>query len=132
MQNEIAFSSDISKSTGVYRAYITGRNPIGSMDPEYNTSYDWLDRIIANDLGQLSLMVGSITNNRYRITCPKIRFLAMDPADREGIRILTVPFEVNRDKSNDEIIIEFGLVAMEGGTKFDSISIAESITVSVA
>ncbi len=132
MQNEIAFSSDISKSTGIFRAYITGRNPIGSMDPEYNTSYDWLDRIITNDLGQLSLLVGSTTNNRYRITCPKIRFMAMDPTDREGIRALTVPFEINRDQANDEIVLEFGLVVMEGGTKFDSISIAEGITVSLA
>lgn len=129
MQNEIAFSQSVSQATGIYRAYITGRNPIGSMDPEYNTSYDWLDRIITNDLGQLSLTIGDTTNNQCRITCPQIRFIAMDPADREGIRILTVPFEINRDATNNEIVIEFGLAVMEGGTKFDNVTIVEGITV---
>jgi len=132
MQNEIALSTSISQATGVYRAYITGRNPIGSFDPEYNTSYDWLDNIISNTLGQLSLEIGSATNNRARVTCPRIRFLAMDPGDREGIRILTVPFEATKYKGDDEITIEYGCVVMEGGTKSDTVMIAESFTGTVA
>lgn len=132
MQNEIALSTSVSQATGVYRAYITGRNPIGSFDPEYNTSYDWLDRIITNDLGQLSLEIGSTTYNRCRITCPQIRFMAMDPGDREGIRILTVPFEINKAKGDDEIVLNFGCVAITGGTKYDNIFIKESFTGTVA
>ncbi len=128
MQNEIAFSTSVSETTGIYRAYITGKNPVGSFDPEYNTSFDWLDRIITNDLGGLYLELGSVTNNRCMISCPNIRFMAMDPGDREGVRILTVPFEMNKTKKDSGIILEFGCVARHSGTKYDIAVVTESIS----
>lgn len=107
MQNEIALSPDISSVTGVKAAKITGRNPVGSMDPEYNTTYDWLADIIGNAQGTLTLTLGSVSQNKIQITAPQIRFLSMDPGDRDGVRILTVPFEMNRSSGNDEIVIDW-------------------------
>lgn len=107
LQNEIALRADVNVSTGVKSAVRTGRNPIGSFDPEYNTSYDWLDNVISNTEGTLTLDVGATSQNKCQITAPQIRFLAMDPADREGIRILTVPFELNRSSGNDEIKLDW-------------------------
>lgn len=132
LQNEIAISTDISSATGVKRTYIANRNPVGSMDPEYNTSYDWLDQIISNVGGALSLEIGDTTNNRIRITAPKIRFMAMDPADRDGIRILTVPFEMNRDQEDNELIIDWAWSNLKTGAKRDLIGINESITVVIS
>lgn len=107
MQNEITLSPDVSAATGIRAARIVGRNPIGSMDPEYNTTYDWLADIITNAQGTLSLVLGSVSNNTITITAPQIRFLAMDPLDRDGIRALTVPFELNRSAGDDEIKLEW-------------------------
>lgn len=107
LQNEIALRADVNVSTGVKSAVRTSRNPIGSLDPEYSTSYDWLNEIITNVLGTLTIDIGSVSQNYIQITCPKIRFLAMDPTDREGIRALTVPFEMNRSSGNDEINLDW-------------------------
>ena len=107
MQNEIALRPNVNTSTGVKSAVRVGRNPIGSFDPEYNTSYDWLDDVISNSLGTLTLDIGSTSQNKCEITAPQIRILAMDPTDREGIRALTVPFEMNRSSGNDEIKLDW-------------------------
>lgn len=107
MQNEIALRTDVNGTTGIKSAVLTGRNPVGSFDPEYGTSYDWLNEIITNVEGTLTLNIGATSQNRCQITCPKIRFLAMDPGDREGIRILTVPFEMNRSSGDDEINLDW-------------------------
>lgn len=129
MQNEVVLSPDISSTTGVRAAKITARNPIGSMDPEYSTSYDWLAQIIGNTEGTLTLEIGSAVTNRIRITCPQIRFLAMDPLDRDGIRCLTVPFEMNRSSGDDEIMLDWGFLILESGIVYDSVTIAEGVTV---
>ena len=131
LQNEVGFSYSVSSATGIKRTYITGRNPVGSIDPEYNTTYDWLDNIISNTQGALSLIIGSTTNNRIRITVPKIRFMAMDPGDREGVRILTVPFEMNKDQENDELVIDWAWISLKTGTRRDIIGVRESITVAI-
>ncbi len=107
LQNEIALRADVNVATGVKSSVRVNRNPVGSFDPEYNTTYDWLDDVISNTLGTLTLDVGSTSQNKCQITAPQIRFLSMDPGDREGIRILTVPFEMNRSSGNDEINLDW-------------------------
>ena len=127
LQNEVVMSPDINTSTGVKAAKIVGREPVGSFDPEYNTTYDWLDAIISNTQGTLSLTLGSSQYNNIRITCPQIRFLAMDPMDRDGIRALTVPFEMNRSSGNDEIVLDWSDLLTVN--TYDSITIATEDTV---
>ena len=131
MQNELVMTPNINTSTGVKAAKIVGRNPIGSFDPEYNTTYDWLDQIISNTEGALTLDIGTAATNKIRITCPAIRFLAMDPNDRDGIRALTVPFEMNRSSGDDEISLDWGHLNLEVGIVYDSVTIAEDINPSI-
>ena len=126
LQNEVVMTPDINKSGGVLAAKIVGRNPVGSFDPEYNTTYDWLDDILSNTQGALTLNIGTSDYNKLRITCPAIRFLAMDPMDRDGIRALTVPFEMNRSSGNDEIVLDWGYLNLEIGTVYESIAIVDA------
>ena len=129
LQNEVVMSPDINAATGVLAAKIVGRNPVGSFDPEYNTTYDWLDQIISNTEGTLSLTIGSAQYNNMRITCPAIRFLSMDPLDRDGIRCLTVPFEINRSSGNDEIVLDWSDLLTVN--EYEEITIAEDIDGSI-
>ena len=107
MQNEIALRPSGNEPEGIDYANITGRNPIGSFDPELigQGTYDWYAQTIAVTTGTLTLTLGATAGNIITITCPDIKFLGMDPLDREGIRCLTVPFEMNASSGNDEISI---------------------------
>jgi len=105
MQNEVNLRPSVNDEVGYDYAQIVGRNPVGSMDPEYSTTYDWLAKITEDTEGTLTLTLGSVSGNIITTTAPKLRFLGMDPADRGGIRTLTVPFELNASSGNDEISI---------------------------
>ena len=108
MQNEIALRPSVNAAEGIAFAHITGRNPVGSFDPELVAigDYNWYTQVSATTTGTLTLTLGSVAGNSFLITCPAIKFLGMDPLDREGIRCLTVPFGMNASSGNDEISIK--------------------------
>lgn len=110
MQNEIVLRPSVNEPEGIYVAQIIGRNPIGSFDPELvdEATYNWWDHLIAksSDTGTLTLTCGSVQGNIIEITAPAIRLLGMEPLDREGIRCLRIPFEMNASAGNDEIQIK--------------------------
>ena len=53
----------------------------------------------------------------------------MDPQDRDGIRALTVPFEMNRSAGNDEIVLDWSDLLTVNVS--DSVTLAEDIDGSI-
>jgi hypothetical protein len=108
--NAIALREDISSLSGYLSALITGRNPKGSIDPEltYIETHDFYGLWrTPGTLGALSLSANGGAGNIVTITCPKIRYAAIAPGDRNGIRTLALDFEptAGSDAGDDEISI---------------------------
>lgn len=106
--NVLQKRESINKSSGYISTLITGRNPKGSMDPE-------LPLIATHDfyglwrtpgtLGSLTLAATGSGGNIVTVSCPKVRYAAIAPGDRGGLRMLGLDFEPTLSAGDDEISI---------------------------
>lgn len=111
MANEIKYRSDVSSAEGVKSAIITGRNPNGTIDPEMTlvATHDWIGKWASSgDEGALTVgSVGSVAGNKIKITAPKIAYTNVGDADREGLAVADLGFQLVETNGNDELAIEF-------------------------
>lgn len=111
MANAIALLDDISSPTGYSVASITGRQPVGSFDPEMTTvvTYDWFGKWLAGGTGAMSASVGATQYNKYAISAPAVQYTKIADADRNGVAINDVTVKLNQSSSagNDEIQLVF-------------------------
>ncbi len=106
--NVIAKRVDLSSSSGHKSIPITGRKPIGSLDPEEPlvATYDFYGKWkTPGTLGQLQLSANGGAGNIVTVTCPKIRYTKIDPGEREGFYTLGVDFQPTLNAGDDEVSI---------------------------
>ena len=106
--NMLGLRESINAVSGNLSCLITGRNPKGSMDPELVplATYDFfLKWKTPGTLGALSLAATGSAGNICTVSGPKIRYAAIDPGERNGIRTLGVDFELTQNAGDDEISI---------------------------
>jgi hypothetical protein len=106
--NALALRESINTSSGHLSCLITGRNPKGSMDPEVPTvsAYDFYSKWkTPGTLGSLSLAATGAAGNIATVSCPKVRYAAIAPGDRNGVRTLGLDFEPTLSSGDDEISI---------------------------
>jgi hypothetical protein len=106
--NTLQLRSDVSKQSGYVSTLISGRRPVGSLDPELTlvADYDWYDKWRSGSEGVLSLALGTIAGNIVTVSAPKCRYTKLGLADRGGLRTLGADFELNRNAGDDELSIE--------------------------
>ncbi len=106
--NVIAKRVDFSSPSGHKSIPITGRKPVGSIDPEEPlvATYDFYGKWkTPGTLGQLQLSANGGAGNIVTVTCPKIRYKKIDPGEREGFYTLGIDFEPTLDAGDDEVSI---------------------------
>ena len=106
MANDVQPRSDVTAPSSIKSFIITGRKPVGSLDPELalNTDYDWDSKLRAGNEGQLQDVVGTVAGNILTLTAPKCQYAKLSHADRGNLRTLGVDFQLNRDSSGDDEI----------------------------
>lgn len=106
--NVLGLRESLNALSGNLSCLITGRNPKGSMDPELViiATYDfYLKWKTPGTLGSLSLAATGSAGNICTVSCPKVRYAAIDPGERNGIRTLGIDFEPTLNAGDDEISI---------------------------
>jgi hypothetical protein len=106
--NKVELRESMNSASGFLSAIITGRLPKGTMDVEQPlvAGYDFfLKWKTPGTLGSLSLATAAATGNGITVTCPKVRWSGIKPADKTGLRTLGMDFEPCLSTADDEISI---------------------------
>lgn len=110
MANVIALRESANSAAGFLSALITGRDPNGKLDPEMTTVavYDWYGKWLAGTSGALNIgTIGGTQYNKYKITAPVVLPRKVSDADREGIAIAEMDFQLAMSSGDDELVLEF-------------------------
>ena len=107
--NKLSKRVDTRAATGLLGFHITGREPVGSFDPEYQlvATHDFIARLKAGTEGAMSVKVGQTAGNICTITGPKAQYLDFKDAEREGKHIGEIGLAFNEDAGNDELVYTF-------------------------
>ncbi|TAK57875.1 MAG: hypothetical protein EPO24_09410 [Bacteroidetes bacterium] len=105
--NVIAERPSINSAGSILGFMLTGRNPVGSIDPEMETlsTHDFVARMIAGTEGAMSLAIGATAGNITTLTLPKSQYVEADPGDRDGILTFQVPLKFNQSSGDDWLTI---------------------------
>ena len=106
--NTLQLRSDVNKQSGYVSTLLTGRRPVGSLDPELPlvADYDVFTKWRDGNEGALSLTLGATAGNIATITAPKCRYTKLGLAERGRARTRGADFELNRNNGDDELSIE--------------------------
>ncbi len=109
--NNVVMRNDVSAASGNISAVITGRVPVGSIDPEVDdiATINFFNRWTANTEGALTFALTGSAGNITTFTMPATQVTEMSEDDRDGIRIESIDLKLNRsaDIGDDELSIAF-------------------------
>jgi hypothetical protein len=109
MANTVALRESVAAAGGHVSAFITSRRPVGTINPEMvsvatHPFYDeWRDGVE----GTLTFSMGGEVGNRIEVTAPLVRYSGISEEDRDGVRTLSLDFELNTSPGDgdDELAI---------------------------
>jgi hypothetical protein len=100
--NTVTPVADINDAAGIYGARITNRKTFGSFDPEMSaftgtdTDDDYYGIQRAGTAGTITTgAIGGTAGNIYTITVNRAVLRPIEQQQRDGIRVITVPFAVS-------------------------------------
>lgn len=110
--NEVSIRNDANEATGNFGAVITGRSPVGSIDPEQIdlATQNFFNDLTNNTEGPLSYNLGTIgTGNAVEISAPKVQIINISEGDRDDFRIEEIDLQLNQSiaAGDDELKIVF-------------------------
>lgn len=110
LNNAIATPPSANASDGFAEIRITGRDVMGSFDPEnvLVATNPFIAQWTANATRALSTgVIGTVQYNRFTVSFPATYYKEISPGDRDGIRTLEVGFGCAESATDDEISIAF-------------------------
>lgn len=110
MGNALTPRSDPTKASGYSSCIITDRVPGGKFDPEMVTvaTHDFFGRWKAGTTGALVIGdVGATQYNKVKINAPTLLYRKVSDADRKGIAVADINFQLAMNTGDDEIEIVF-------------------------
>jgi hypothetical protein len=107
--NEIALRPSMSAATGILGFMITGRAPKGTVDPEMVlvATHDFWGKIASSAEGAMSLSLGSVSGNIIAFSWPKVQYMGLKYAERNGILVAQLDLQLNRSSGDDYETITF-------------------------
>jgi hypothetical protein len=108
--NNLALRDCINNADGFLSAIVTSRKMSGTIDPEMTTvaAKDWFG-IWKNSTNQ-SMIIGNIgasATNIIKFIMPKLRFKKVNDADRNGIAVAEIQYDLEETVADDEISLYF-------------------------
>ena len=100
----IILRGDITEATGYSSALYMDREPTVSFNPEktLKATYDWYNKFKTGAQGAFSLSYGSGAGQVITITLPKVQYIQISEADRDGLGVYEITGAVNRDSVGDD------------------------------
>jgi hypothetical protein len=107
--NIIATRPSMNAATGILGYMITGWDSKGSVDPEMVSvaTHDFFGKIAASTEGALAASVGSAEGNTVAIACPKVQYVGLKYAERNGIMVGQLELQINRSTGDDSLTLTF-------------------------
>jgi len=107
--NTVSKRLDTRAATGILGFHIPKREPVGSLDPEYElvATHDYIGRLRAGTLGALTMQHGQVAGNKCTITAPKLQYMDFKDTDREGGHACDIGFAMREDAGDDELVYTF-------------------------
>ena len=106
--NEFSEIPDVNAATGILGYQITGRKAKGTMDPQATlvATHDFYGKMVSGALGSVSIVIGSGAGNITTITMPKVQYVKISNAKRNGdLMIFNVELIPSRNTGDDWINI---------------------------
>lgn len=97
--NNVIMRNDVNDPTGNLAAFITGRAPTASIDPEVEdlSTINFYNKATTNAEGVLEYVIGSAGGNRVKVTAPKAQIISPpSEADRDGLRTAGLDLQLNQ------------------------------------
>ena len=108
--NSFHLRESVNTAEGFLSNVITGRNPVGDMDPEMVlvATHDWYGLWLAGTTGALTIgSIGATQYNKFTITAPKLLATKVSDDDAEGQVIAGQTFQLAESSGDDEWSILF-------------------------
>ncbi len=92
--NQVSFPPDVRTADGYGEIQIVGRDVNGSFDPEYTliATNDWETDFRSGTLMAIDGGTVGPVGNQLKVSMPEVYYREIGPEDREGIRVLSLPF----------------------------------------
>lgn len=109
--NNVSIRNDANEPTGNFSAVITGRDPVGSVDPEQTdiATINFFNEMTTTQEGALSYQLGSATGEKVAISAPKVQMINVTESERDDFRTEDLDLQLNQDTAagDDELKITF-------------------------
>jgi len=104
---ETSLRENTASSLGVGGFVITGKNPVGSFDPELQTpsGYNYIDKIKSGAYNSLTTYLGTELSNSFIIICQRVQMNSFALADRGGKAVANIPLSMREINGDDSYII---------------------------
>ncbi len=93
--NDVKLRENLNAPDGYSFAYIAGRNPTGSIDPDAfsRSAHDVWAKLESGSTEPLELTVGDVAGNKVKISCPAIQYTSIEYGERDGLLTMPVNFK---------------------------------------
>ena len=107
--NEVTERLSVAATTGLMGFMITGRKPVGSIDPELDTvsAFNFWNKLSANTEASSSIVITGGAGNIITATLPKTQLTAIPYGDRNGIRTVEAGLQFNQNSGDDWLSLVF-------------------------
>jgi len=108
--NTLVLRESMNSVDGYLSTLVTQRKMAGTLDPEMTTVAvkDWFGTW-KNSTNQSLIIgnVGSAANNIFKFVMPKLRFKKVTDADKSGLSIVNIDFDLEETTYDDELTLYF-------------------------
>jgi hypothetical protein len=106
---QIAERVDTRSATGLLGLEITGKDPIGSIDPEMPllSEHDFFAKLLSNEEGLLQFGLDGGVGNKVTAKAPKAQYTDVTYGDRNGRVTGEIPLQLNEDDGDDSVQLIF-------------------------
>lgn len=87
--NEVTVRESVSAASGYDVAYITGRSPSMTFNPDAVTeaTYGFWDRFLSGEITRAALTIGSTAGNQFYIKMPALQFTGISDGNRDEVMV---------------------------------------------
>jgi hypothetical protein len=109
MSSVLAPREDVTDARGVKSYMITGRDPVGTCDPEMvlAASHDFYDAWFSNAKMEQRAAFGTVSGNKFEFYGKAIQYTKIDEGDRDGIQLAQCTFDYtgSLNPGDDEVAV---------------------------
>lgn len=109
LNNKLSQIDDVNSANSILGFVCQPGDIDGDVDPlePLVATYDFWGKMMSGSEASGTIAIGATAGNICTITAPKFQFGQIDPADRDGLASLSVPFMLNRSSGDDSLVLTF-------------------------